>query len=60
MCTAAPPPFNTTQQEAGYDEATQQLINDVMMGKAIPDPRDIRKYDLIGALGMVNFRILKV
>ena len=47
-------------QEAGYEESTQLLIEDVMMSKNVPDPRDIRKYDLIGVLGMVNYRILKV
>jgi hypothetical protein len=43
-------------QEAGYPEASVQLIKDVMMGKNIPDPRDIRKYDLVGALGMINYK----
>jgi hypothetical protein len=47
-------------QEAGYEESTQLLVEDVMMSKNVPDPRDIRKYDLIGVLGMVNYRILKV
>jgi hypothetical protein len=47
-------------QEAGYDEATQALIENVMMGKNLPDPRDVRKYDLIGTLGMVDFKKLQV
>lgn len=47
-------------QEAGYDESSQLLIEDVMMSKNIPDPRDIRKYDLIGVFGMINYRTLRV
>jgi hypothetical protein len=47
-------------QEAGYDEAAQTLIRDVMMSRNLPDPRDIRKYDVIGALGMVDWRTLRV
>lgn len=47
-------------QEAGYDESSQLLVEDVMMGKNVPDPRDIRKYDLIGVFGMVNYRTLRV
>eukprot|EP00775_Hariotina_reticulata_P002487 gene2487-2790_t len=45
-------------KEAGYDESTQLLIEDVMMSRNLPDPRDIRKYDLIGVFGMVNYRTL--
>lgn len=47
-------------QEAGYGEAAQQLIENVMMSRNLPDPRDVRKYDLIGALGMVDFKTLQV
>jgi hypothetical protein len=47
-------------QEAGYEESTQVLIEDVMMSRNLPDPRDIRKYDLIGVFGMVNYRTLAV
>lgn len=47
-------------QEAGYDEASCKLIENVMLGKEIPDPRDLRKYDLIGTLGMINYKILQV
>lgn len=47
-------------QEAGFEESTQLLVEDVMMGKNVPDPRDIRKYDLIGVFGMVNYRTLRV
>lgn len=31
-----------------------------MMSKNVPDPRDVRKYDLIGVFGMVNYRTLRV
>ncbi len=34
-------------------------MRDVMLGKGIPDPRDIRKYDLVGAMGMVNYKLLE-
>jgi hypothetical protein len=36
------------------------MIEDVMMSKNVPDPRDIRKYDLIGVFGMINYRTLRV
>lgn len=47
-------------QEAGYDESAQLMVEDVMMSKNVPDPRDVRKYDLIGVFGMVNYRTLRV
>lgn len=47
-------------QEAGYDETSQKLIEDIMLAKNIPDPRDLRKYDVIGALGMINYKLLQV
>ncbi|KAF8072415.1 hypothetical protein HT031_000074 [Scenedesmus sp. PABB004] len=46
-------------KEAGYGEETCGLIEDVMLSRSLPDPRDIRKYDLLGPLGMVNFRTLR-
>eukprot|EP00879_Flechtneria_rotunda_P004926 GHRR01005200.1.p1 GENE.GHRR01005200.1~~GHRR01005200.1.p1 ORF type:complete len:343 (+),score=79.96 GHRR01005200.1:167-1195(+) len=46
-------------KEAGYDTSSQLLIEDVMMGRNIPDPRDTRKYDLIGVFGMINYRTLQ-
>lgn len=56
-CCAVP---RCAVQEAGYDESTQLMVEDVMMSKNVPDPRDIRKYDLIGVFGMINYRTLKV
>jgi hypothetical protein len=47
-------------QEAGLDESAQLMVEDVMMSKNVPDPRDVRKYDLIGVFGMVNYRTLRV
>lgn len=47
-------------QEAGYDESSQLLVEDVMMGRNLPDPRDIRKYDLVGVFGMIDYRKLSV
>lgn len=45
---------------AGYDEAACLLLEDAMLGgRSLPDPRDIRKYDLIGVFGMVDFRKLQ-
>lgn len=55
-----PQPKRPPLQEAGYDESAQLLVEDVMMSKNVPDPRDIRKYDLIGVFGMVNYRTLRV
>lgn len=46
-------------KEAGYGESTWNMIEDVMMSKNVPDPRDIRKYDLIGVFGMINYRTLR-
>lgn len=44
---------------AGYPEATCQFIEDVMMGRNIPDPQTIRKFDLVGPLGMIDYRLLE-
>ncbi len=30
-----------------------------MMAKGIPDPRDMRKHDLIGPFGLINYRLLE-
>lgn len=47
-------------KEAGYDEASVALVSDFMMQRNIPDPNDIRKSDLVGALGAVNYRLLEL
>eukprot|EP00877_Chromochloris_zofingiensis_P011434 jgi/Chrzof1/6544/Cz19g00160.t1 len=49
----------SVMKEAGYPESSQQLIEDVMMDRNIPDPRDIRKYDLLGPFGMINYKTLE-
>jgi len=46
-------------KDAGYSEASCKLVEDVMADKGIPDPRDIRVYDLVGPLGMINYRLLE-
>ena len=33
-----------------------RIVREVMLGRDVPDPRDIRKFDLVGPLGTVNFR----
>jgi hypothetical protein len=60
MHTAAVAAAAAVVQEVGYPESSTSLVADVMMSKNIPDPRDIRKHDLIGPLGMVNFKTLQV
>jgi hypothetical protein len=34
-------------------------VRDVLFGKGVPDPRDVRKYDLLGAFGLVDARALR-
>ena len=46
-------------QDVGYDEATVRLVDDVMMGRDVPNPRDLRTHDLLGPFGLVNFRLLR-
>ena len=45
-------------QDAGYDEAAIKLVDDVMMSRNVPNPRDMRLHDLLGPFGMINFRLL--
>lgn len=47
-------------EDAGYSTGTLQLLEDMMMEKNIPNPRDIRLYDLQGAFGMINYRLLEI
>lgn len=37
-----------------------KLVEEVMLDRGIPDPRNIRRYDLVGPLGLVNFRCARV
>lgn len=46
-------------KDAGYDEPAVKLVDDVMMGRDVPNPRDMRTHDLLGPFGMVNFRLLQ-
>lgn len=45
-------------KEVGYDEAAWKLVDDVMMSRNIPNPRDMRLHDLVGPFGMINYKLL--
>ncbi|GFR49753.1 hypothetical protein Agub_g11911 [Astrephomene gubernaculifera] len=47
-------------KEAGYPEASQKLVEDFMLGRDLPDPRDVRLYDVTGPLSTVNYRLLEL
>lgn len=36
-----------------------KLVDDAMMGRVIPSPRDMRLHDLVGPFGMINNRLLQ-
>jgi len=42
----------------GYDEAPIKLVDDVMMARGVPNPRDMRLHDLLGPFGLINYRLL--
>eukprot|EP00195_Chlamydomonas_chlamydogama_P004184 CAMPEP_0202922934 /NCGR_PEP_ID=MMETSP1392-20130828/78183_1 /ASSEMBLY_ACC=CAM_ASM_000868 /TAXON_ID=225041 /ORGANISM="Chlamydomonas chlamydogama, Strain SAG 11-48b" /LENGTH=278 /DNA_ID=CAMNT_0049616589 /DNA_START=278 /DNA_END=1115 /DNA_ORIENTATION=- len=46
-------------KEAGYNEQSVRFVEEVMLDRDIPDPREIRKYDLVGPLGLMNLRLLE-
>lgn len=41
---------------AGYEEESLSFVREVMLNRDIPDPRDMRRFDVLGPLGSVNFR----
>ncbi|KAI8470342.1 MAG: hypothetical protein J3K34DRAFT_262116 [Monoraphidium minutum] len=45
-------------KDAGCEEQAVQLVDDVMMSRNTPNPRDMRLHDLLGPFGLINFRIL--
>ncbi|KAG2424463.1 hypothetical protein HXX76_014515 [Chlamydomonas incerta] len=45
---------------AGYSEASCKLAEDFMLGRDLPDPRDVRLYDVTGPMGATNFRLLEL
>ncbi|GLI71161.1 hypothetical protein VaNZ11_016227 [Volvox africanus] len=47
-------------KEAGYVEASQKLVEDFMLNRDLPDPRDVRLYDVTGPMGTINFRLLEL
>jgi hypothetical protein len=47
-------------EQAGYPPASVSLVRDMLFGKDVPDPRDIRRYDVTGPLGSIDFRTLEV
>jgi hypothetical protein len=49
---------NSSPQDVGYDEQAIKLVDDVMMSRNIPNPRDMRLHDLLGPFGMINYRLL--
>lgn len=46
-------------KEAGYGEDQLSLVREVMLNRDIPDPRDMRRFDLAGPLGTTNYRLLE-
>lgn len=51
--------LTAVMKEAGYPDSSVQLIEDIMLNKGVPDPRDMRKFDLVGPFGMINYRLLE-
>ncbi|KAG2488078.1 hypothetical protein HYH03_013381 [Edaphochlamys debaryana] len=47
-------------QEAGYAEASQKLVEDFILNRDLPDPRDVRLYDISGPMGSVNYRLIEL
>lgn len=45
-------------KEAGYSGQELALVEDVMMARDVPNPRDMRLHDLVGPFGLVNNRLL--
>jgi len=46
-------------KEVDYSDNVISMVQDVMLQKNVPDPRDLRQYDLLGAFGMINYRTLQ-
>eukprot|EP00955_Chlamydomonas_euryale_P055378 356116-Chlamydomonas_euryale.AAC.3 len=46
-------------KEAGYEADQVSFVTEVMLTRNIPDPRDIRKFDVLGPMGTINFRLLE-
>ncbi|GBF98055.1 trithorax histone-lysine N-methyltransferase [Raphidocelis subcapitata] len=45
-------------KDAGYEGAALTLVEDVMMGRNVPNPRDMRLHDLVGPFGLKNNGLL--
>jgi hypothetical protein len=50
----------SVMEGAGYDKdgPEAKLVEDVMIGRNIPNPRDMRPHDLVGPFGLVNLKLL--
>lgn len=47
-------------KEAGYGPASCSLCEDFVIGRNLPDPQDVRLYDLQGPMGQTNYRLLEL
>jgi hypothetical protein len=53
---------NTNDDDAAAraeEAAAVKLVDEVMLGRNVPDPRDLRPYDFSAPLGAVNFPLLR-
>lgn len=50
----------SVMKDVGYSERTTSIVFDLMMEKNIPDPRDLRMTELVGAFGLINYRLLEL
>lgn len=46
-------------KDAGYEGESLKLVREVMLNRNIPDPRDIRRFDLTGPMGSINYTLLE-
>ncbi|KAL6751171.1 hypothetical protein V8C86DRAFT_2784137 [Haematococcus lacustris] len=46
-------------KQAGYGPASLRVLEEVMLERDVPDPRDIRLHDLVAPLGGVNYRLVE-
>jgi len=51
--------LTSIMKEAGYEDESIKLVEEIMLDRDIPDPQDIRQFDLKGPLGTTNFRLLE-
>jgi hypothetical protein len=51
--------LESVMKEAGYEGEPVRAVREVMLKRNVPDPKDIRKFDLVGALGAINYKLLE-